>query len=159
MENMQKDCLNQFDNKRIIHRIIGFAIKHRKIMQNYLDETGIYQAQHHLLMRISHNQNASQKDLAMAMDVSAATIAVTLKKLEKGGYIKKEMDEGDNRLNQITITDKGNKVVERSKQIFDSTDKKVFEGFTEEEKDTLCALLQKLDSNLAKIENEIKFQK
>jgi Mn-dependent DtxR family transcriptional regulator len=37
------------------------------------------------------------------MDVSAATIAVSLKKLEKGGYINKVMDEGDNRLNQITM--------------------------------------------------------
>lgn len=128
-------------------------------MQSCLDKTGVYQAQHHLLMRISHNPNASQKDIAMSMDVSAATIAVSLKKLERGGYIKKEMDKGDNRLNQITITDKGNKVVEQSKQIFESRDRKIFEGFSEEEKHTLSALLQKLDTNLVRMEDEIKSQK
>jgi len=159
LANMKNNCVNQISNKEIIHQIIGFAMKHRKIMQNQLDESGVYQAQHHLLMKISHNPNASQKDLAMSMDVSAATIAVSLKKLEKGGYIKKEMDKGDNRLNQITMTEKGNKVVEQSKQIFDSTDRKVFEGFMEEEKCTLSALLQKLDANLLRMEDEMKSKK
>ncbi len=159
MENTKNDGAHQISNKGIIHQIIGFAIKHRKIMQYYLDETGVYQAQHHLLMRIHHDQNASQKDIAMSMDVSAATIAVSLKKLEKGGYIKKEMDQGDNRLNQITITEKGNKVVEKSKQIFDFTDRKVFEGFTQEEKRTLSSLLMKLDANLIRMDDEIKSEK
>jgi len=134
-------------------------MKHRKIMQSYLDETGVYQAQHKLLMEISKNQNTSQKDIAASMDISPAAIAVSLKKLEKGGYINKEMDEGDNRLNQITITEKGNKVVEQSKQIFDFTDRKVLEGFTEEEKLTLSVLLKKLDANLVRMENEIKLKK
>ncbi len=156
---MKKECSNQISNKKIIHQIIGFAIKHRRIMQNYLDKTGVYQAQHHLLMSISHNQNASQKELAGSMGVSAATIAVSLKKLEKGGYIKKEMDKGDNRLNQITITEKGNKVVEQSKRIFELTDQMVLEGFTEEEKITLSALLRKLDTNLVRIEDSTRSHK
>ena len=128
-------------------------------MQSYLDETGVYHSQHRLLIKIAHTPNASQKDIAESMDVSAATIAVSLKKLEKGGYIKKEIAEGDNRLNQITITEKGKKVVEQSKQIFGLTDQKVFEGFTEEEKLTLFVLLKKLNANLNKMENEIKLKK
>lgn len=156
---MDNNFVGRISNKRIIHQLISFAIKHRKIMQNYLDETGVYQAQHRLLMEISHNQNASQTDIARSMDVSAATIAVSLKKLEKGGYIHKEMDEGDNRFNQITITEKGNQVVERSKQIFEETDRRVFEGLTEEEKVTLSLLLQKLDANLTRMEDAIKLRK
>ncbi len=150
---------SKISNKEIVHQIIGFAMKHRKIMQNNLDATGVYQAQHHLLMRIAHNPSASQKDLSLSMDVSAATIAVSLKKLEKGGYIKKEMNQGDNRLNQITITEKGNGVVEQSKQIFDSTDRQVFEGFTDEDKCTLSALLQRLEGNLTRMEEEMKSKK
>ena len=159
LESTKNDCARPTGNKGIIFQIIGFTVKHRKIMQNYLDETGVFQAQHHLLMKLHHNQNASQKELAASMDVSAAAIAVSLKKLEKGGYIKKEMDQGDNRLNQITITEKGNKVVEKSKQIFDSTDQKVFEGITEEEKRTLSSLLKKLEDNLTRMDDEIKSKK
>jgi DNA-binding MarR family transcriptional regulator len=150
---------DKISNKKVIYQLISFAMKHRKVMQNYLDETGVYQAQHHLLMRIAHNPNASQNDIAKSMDVSAATVAVSLKKLEKGGYIRREMDEEDNRLNKITITGKGNRVVEQSRQIFESADKRVFEGLTQDEKNTLSALLTKLDANLSRMEDEIKLQK
>jgi MarR family. len=113
-------------------------------MQCYLDETGVYHSQHRLLMVISHNPDASQNDIAKSMDISAAAVAVSLKKLEKRGYIKREMVKEDNRLNKIIITEKGNKVVEQSKQIFDYADQKVFEGLTEEEKHTLSGLLKNL---------------
>jgi len=156
---MDNNYMNKISNKKIIHQLINFAVKHRRIMQNYLDKTGVYHAQHRLLMEISRNPNASQKDIARSMDVSASTVAVSLKKLEKGGYINKEMDEGDNRLNKITITEKGNKVVEQSKQIFDSVDRQVFAGFTDEEKTTLLVLLQKLNANLVRMEDEIRFEK
>ncbi|HOP75205.1 MAG TPA: MarR family transcriptional regulator [Bacillota bacterium] len=146
-------------NKRIIRQLIDFAKKHRKLMQHYLDETGVYQAQHRLLMEISHQPNASQAEIARSMDISPATIAVSLKKLEKGGYIQRVMDETDNRFNQITITEKGNRVVEQSKQIFETTEGKVLEGFTEEEKTMLSILLQKLNANLGKMEDEIKVRK
>lgn len=142
--------------KDIIHQLINFAVKHRRIMQYYLDETGVYQAQHRLLMEIARNPNASQNDIAKAMDVSASTIAVSLKKLKKGGYINREMVEEDNRLNKITITKQGNKVVEQSKLIFEMADRKIFEGFTNEEKSTLLGLLKKLNTNLDRIEEEIK---
>jgi DNA-binding MarR family transcriptional regulator len=156
---MKDNDVNRTSFKQIVFQMIGFTIKHRKIMQNYLDVTGVYQAQHRLLMKIYHSQYASQQDLARSMEVSTATIAVSLKKLEKGGYINKVMDKVDNRLNQITITEKGNKVVEQSKQIFDSTDQKVFAGFTEEELGTLSGLLQKLDANLAGMEEQMKSTK
>jgi DNA-binding MarR family transcriptional regulator len=156
LDNFNSTDNDSTDNKVIIYQIIGFAMKHRKIMQGYLNDTGVYQAQHRLLMKIFHNPNASQKDIAMMMDVSAATIAVSLKKLEKGGYIKRETDLGDNRFNQITITQKGNKVVEQSKQIFESADRKIFDGFSDEEKHTLSDLLKKLNTNLARMEEELK---
>lgn len=93
------------------------------------------------------------------MDVSTATVAVSLKKLQKGGYIDKIVDQEDNRLNKIVITDKGNKVVDQSKQILDSIDQKIFSGFTEEEVYTLYTLFQKLNRNLTIMEAEIKPQK
>ncbi|HHV59128.1 MAG TPA: MarR family transcriptional regulator [Clostridiaceae bacterium] len=151
--------INKTNNKEVIFQLISCAKKHRKIMQNLLNETGVYHAQHRLLMEISRNPNISQKEIAESMEISPATIAVSLKKLERGGYINKEMDEGDNRLNQITITDKGKKVVEQSKQIFDMAGRKVFEGFTEEEKSTLSFFLRRLDDNLVRMEEEVKLKK
>ena len=74
-------------------------------------------------------------------------------------FRSRHTDEGDNRFNKITITEKGNRVVEQSKRIFEMADKKILDGFTEEEKRTLSVLLQKLNDNLDKMEEEIRLGK
>ena len=142
--------------KKVMHQIICAAIKHRKLMDFYLARTGIYSSQHHILMELSRNQFASQKEIADRMNVSSATIAVSLKKLEKGGYISKEMDDTDNRLNQITLTDKGKKVVEQSKQIFQTLNYKVFDDFEHKELEDLSELLHKLNNKLNEIDSSLK---
>lgn len=143
----------------IMHKIISTTYNHRKIMDYHLEETGIYSAQHQLIMAIARNQFASQKEIAEKMRVSTAAIATSLKKLEKGGYITKEMDCTDNRLNQITLTEKGKEIVSKSRDVFKSVDGILFEDFTEEEKDTLISLLNKLDKNILRMEESIKNNK
>lgn len=149
---------NEYGNqiKKVMHQIIYVAIKHRKIMDCLLAETGVFSSQHHILMELSRNQFASQKEIADKMNVSAASIAVSIKKLEKGEYISKEMDVYDNRLNQITLTEKGKKVVEESKQIFKTIDIKVFDEFEQQEIEELDKLLTKLNRKLTVIDNELK---
>ena len=45
--------------------------------------------------------------------VSAATMANSLKRLERKGYIQRQSDEKDSRCNRIVITQKGLEAVER----------------------------------------------
>ena len=58
------------------------------IFKKYLDRkvsyTGVYPTQHRLLMELNLNPGMSQIGLAEKFGVSAAAIAVSLKKLEKG---------------------------------------------------------------------------
>ena len=81
---------------------------------HYLNKDGLYRVQHQLLMCVYKYPDASQKELARIQNVSTAAVAVTLKKLEKGGYVGRIVDRDDNRYNKIRITEKGRKEVERS---------------------------------------------
>ena len=85
---------------------------HRTILERKLNQNGLYRSQHQLLMYISDHPNQSQKEIARLNRISPATAAVTLKKLEKGGYIHRVADERDNRCNQICLTEKRKLVVE-----------------------------------------------
>ena len=49
---------------------------------------------------MAEHSNASQKELAEYLNVTAATVAVSVKKLEKGGYITRIVDQEDNRYQQ-----------------------------------------------------------
>lgn len=147
------------NEKEITFKMIRTNIIHRRIMESSLEKVGVFQGQHRILMELSENEYHSQKEIAAAMKVSTATIAIALKKLEKNGYINKITDEEDNRLNIIVITEKGRNVVEMSRQLFDDIDSTMFAGFSNEEKKNFINMLDRIEDNLLKYEENKKKEK
>lgn len=139
---------------RLLDKYLRIARRHRNVMEKQLSSTGVYRSQHKILMVISENPNISQKELADMNEVSTATIAVSLKKLEKGGYISRLVDAKDNRYNQICITEKGRRIVEESHKIFREVDKAMFSGFSEEECRELEQVLDRIYGNLEEYEQK-----
>ena len=79
---------------------------------------------------------------------------MTLKKLEKGGYIHRVADDRDNRCNQICLTEKGKLVVEYSIRYFSQVQQRMFAGFTEEERTRLTGDLERIKKNLTEFLSE-----
>ena len=146
----EPECRWPFDSPqhRLIEKYIRVTRLHRSVIEHQLEGTGVYRSQHQILMYVSNNPNVSQKELAKMYGVSGATIAVSLKKLEKGGYIKRLVDQDDNRCNQICITEKGRTVVEESVLIFQRLESCMFEGFSEHDMNVLGNLLDRIYGNL-----------
>ena len=82
--------------------------------------------------------------------ISSATVAVSLKKLEKGGYIERAVDASDNRCNQIRMTEKGMEVVKHSIQIFRKTETDLLDGFSEKEQEEFLNYLARICQNIKK---------
>ncbi len=120
----------------------------RAYVESQVRRTGVYRSQHQILMYIAANPDASQKDIARMHQVSTATIAVTLKKLEKAGYIRRAADTEDNRYNRMQVTEKGEEVVRQSYQIFRQIEEKMFSGFEEEDFRRFQELMQRICGNL-----------
>ena len=99
------------DKKHIVWEICRIAREHRKLVEKRICSLGIHPSQHHFLMYLSRHGACSQNSIAEAMEVSASTVAVSLKKLEKGGYIEKQSSPEDCRSNRIVLTQKGEEVV------------------------------------------------
>lgn len=134
-----------------VEKYIQTNKRHKRALEAQLKATGVtdvHRSQHQLLMYVAENPKASQKELARLQHVSTATIAVSLKKLEQGGYLKREVDSRDNRYNQIEITGKGMDVVEKSIRVFDQMEKAMFRGFSEEDFQILGRLLDRIYDNL-----------
>ena len=140
-----------FNNKEIIGVLICTMRFHHKVVEKYVSALGIHHGQHHLLMRLAKQEWKSQKELADSMEISTATVAVSLKKLEQGGYITREVVSDDNRYNQLEITDKGREVIKESCKIFNHIDETLFKGFTEEEKEEFGRLVKKMNQNLTEL--------
>ena len=106
------------------------------------------------LTELRKKNHLSQRDLARLDDVTTATMAVTLSKLEKGGYIRRAVDEKDKRFNQTVITEKGEKVVQDSRRIFRNIEETMFAGFSEEDFERMSVLYDRILENLKSIDPE-----
>lgn len=90
----------------------------------------------------------AQRELSDALRVSPATVAVSLKSLERGGYIEKRPVAGDQRRKAVRLTAKGEAAVQRCFQVFHHVDETMFQGFTPEEREQVIAFHMRMLKNL-----------
>lgn len=90
----------------------------------------------------------SQKELASQLHSSPATIATSLKSLERAGYVTRRTDARDTRRNRIFITKKGRDTVEASKEAFRQVDQHMYAGFSPEERELVKRFHQRMLDNL-----------
>ncbi len=135
---------------------ILFHALHRTYMnavQTELHERGLSDLGSPLILFIldhhgDHGEIASQRELAQALRVSQATIATSLKSLERLGYVEKRLDDRDNRRNRVAITEKGKAAVKQCFQVCHEIDRRMMEGLSLQEKEDLDRLHRKLLDNL-----------
>lgn len=141
------------EKKHLVWEIIKIAREHRKTVEKRICSLGIHPSQHHMLMCIAKNGACTQNSIAEAMEISAATVAVSLKKLEKGGYIERHSSRSDNRSNVIALTSKGEDVVEQSRMLFEEVDEEMFTGISLEEQEKLHVFLEHIITNIKTMED------
>ncbi len=90
----------------------------------------------------------SQRDVARTLRLSPATVAVSLKTLERDGYINRTADERDQRRNRVTLTDKGRTAVGLCGESFRAVDERMLSGFTPAEKAQLTGFFRRMIDNL-----------
>lgn len=157
---MQKEEPNgSMEYKAITHRLMTTNRIHYRVLEKNLESIGIHRASHRILMTLACNEFASQVDLARELEVSPASVAVSLKNLEKSGYIKKTAKEEDNRINFVEMTEKGRQLVEESREFFDNLDKEMYQGFSEKERRELCNYLERIYNNIVQMEKRIRHSK
>ncbi len=135
----------------VMVRYMRIMKMHRCILEDRLKETGVYRSQHQILMMLSDHSNISQKEIAERLYVSTATIAVSVKKLEKGGYITRVVDQEDNRMNKLCLTEKGKHTVEHSREFFHNVEERMFRDFSAEDLAAMRQYLDRIYDNLSQI--------
>lgn len=133
-------------------RLVTLARSHRMQLDRYAEVHRLQRGQQRLLVILAHmneeNGPVSQRDLAERLHVTPAAVAVTLKRLEAEGIVSRKVLQKDNRYNEIALTQKGQEIVIGCEKAFQKTDHQLFDGFTEEELDTLENFLERMEHNL-----------
>ena len=134
----------------IVKLFLRAAISHHRAFEKEAGKFGVHRSQHRILMFLSsrEDEKTTQKDIAEQFGISAAAVAVSMKKLEEDGFVSRRSAFSDNRANIITLTEKGMKVVSDTQCFTHELDRATFDGFDEEEKAQFSKYLLRLCDNI-----------
>ena len=120
-------------------------IKARGLMAS----SGLHPGQPRMLEYIRSHPGCTQKEAADELDVTPASAAASLKRLEKAGFVSRTADPKDARRNQLFITEQGVAQMEENSRQFNTLDEKMFSGMTEGEVAAFRVACEKMFDNLA----------
>lgn len=150
-----KDCSISPSISELQHKFMKIGRLHHRAVENQLRKCGLHRGEHRMLLHLSRcDHTPSQKELAEKFEISPAAVAVCLKKLENSGYIIRNSSNKDNRQKEIAITEKGREIVNFSRAVFEYVDGIEFNSISDEEKQSLYAILDKILINLKEINDE-----
>lgn len=126
--------------------------KHRNAVDNLLNQNGISNIGQPVILSILSQQKdgtiESQKELARRLRVSPATVTVSLKSMERDGYVKKLSNAEDLRCKPISITEKGMQAARLIDQVFETLDRGLYLGFNPQELEQISNFYRRMIDNL-----------
>ena len=108
----------------------------------YLKPLGLTYTQYVVFMVLWEKESINVGQLGGILHLDAGTLTPLLKTLEKEGYVTRERSKEDERVTIVTITEKGNELKEKCKDIPAELSKKGY-PLTEEDVKELYRLLYK----------------
>ena len=138
--------MEYFEAVAAMHRLeLLRRIKARSLMA----DSGLHPGQPRLLEYIRCHPGCTQKEAADELDVTPASAAASLKRLEKAGYVTRTPDEKDARRNRLYITAAGQERMDENCRQFAALDAKMFAGMEEGEIEAFRRACEKMFDNLA----------
>lgn len=102
-----------------------------------------------ILWVIAQMGPVSQGQVARALGVSRAAVAVSAKRLEKAGLVRREKERsGDQRRTMVALTPKGEAVARRARSCQEELLARRLEGFSQEELASLMGFFRRMNHNL-----------
>ena len=129
---------------------LGWAAKLSKAnMDARVSRYDVTPAQTHVLLYLQqHGGRGPQHELAEFLRVKPSTVNGVLDRMEEKGLVRRSVSGSDARRRLITLTEKGAEQQALFQQSFLDVEEAMVRGFTQEERETLCALLDRVIQNL-----------
>ena len=129
---------------------LGWAAKLSKAnMDARVSRYDVTPAQTHVLLYLQqHGGRVPQHELAEFLRVKPSTVNGVLDRMEEKGLVRRSVSGSDARRRLITLTEKGAEQQALFQQSFLDAEEAMVRGFTQEERETLIALLDRVIQNL-----------
>ena len=136
--------------QNVRHYLFDVEMLRRRLLRPYFIELGLTvgQGQPRILYELRKCDGMSQKELSDACLIEVTTMSRTLDRLESMGLIERQNNPECRRSWIISLTEEGKEKADRVSDIFDMAEEVFRKGIGEEELNSMCATLEKIENNL-----------
>ncbi|MFC6963206.1 MarR family winged helix-turn-helix transcriptional regulator [Halocatena marina] len=128
---------------------LAYASKHQQNqLITALDELDLQGGQELVLAQLAETDGCSQSDLAEALSVKPPSITKAVRKLEDVGFVERQRDPDDARIQQVFLTEEGEKMIPPIEACWSRTEETMLDGFTTEERLLLRRMLIQIQENI-----------
>ena len=109
-----------------------------------MEEMELTAAQGHLMGYLIHSREPRcPRDVEKAFHLSHPTVSGLLSRLEQKGFVELRTDPEDRRFKRIYLLPKAWQLDERISRTLEGNERKMTDGFTQQEREEFAALLQR----------------
>lgn len=119
----------------------------RKKFNESLAEQGLFSGQQDVLFSVIFEEGITIGELAKKLNVSCATASVSVKRMEKAGFVIRKEDKDNARIIRLYPTEKAKAAEQKTREKMDSVEACIKFDMSEDEQKQLVVLLDKAISN------------
>jgi len=116
--------------------------------QSVIRASDLTVAEVHAIEVLGRDGQMNMKQLAQKLGVTTGTVTVTVDRLERKGYGRREAQQGDRRVHLISLTDQGTQAYQEHHQYHQALTAQMLDILTEDEAAHLLATLRKLNTDV-----------
>ena len=154
MDNKRLPCPPPPPKGQIAPRVGMVARLERINFNRAVAEEGLFAGQHKIIMFLKYQGSATIGEIAKETGTKPSTVSVSVKRMEKAGFVKRRQSKADGRITEILLTPKGQAVPENIHHKMEAEEKMLTNGLTEGEINILSDLLDKIIENFNAKEGE-----
>lgn len=154
MDNKRLPCPPPPPKGQIAPRVGMVARLERINFNRAVAEEGLFAGQHKIIMFLKLQGSATIGEIAKETGTKPSTVSVSVKRMEKAGFVKRRQSKADGRITEILLTAKGQAVPENIHHKMEAEEKMLTNGLTEDEINILSDLLDKIIENFNAKEGE-----
>lgn len=121
---------------------------YQKRLMDILKDTELTLGQPKVLDYLRDHDGATQKEIAAACYIEAATITSVLNGMEAKGLIERKRLNGNRRSYHVFMTEKGQRMQKKVEEIFLQLEEETFKGISEEKRGEFLEQFFKIHKNI-----------
>jgi len=141
--------MNCYEDESLNHLFVRVRHLHHQCAVGRFESLGLNYGQPPILFELLKKDGLTQKELSQLRNVSPATITVTLKRMEKAGWITRRVDSEDSRVSRVYLTDKSRQLQLPLKALETQLDDETFRSFNDTDKALMRRFLLQMWDNLS----------